>query len=70
MISQQKNTELFSNHFFVLEVIVSVLQDITALKYECFFITQASLGKKEKSKGLFYKALQNCPWAKVSTENR
>ncbi|KFP53064.1 Protein NRDE2, partial [Cathartes aura] len=25
----------------------------------------ASLGKKEKSKGLFYKALQNCPWAKV-----
>ncbi|KAM9653683.1 nuclear exosome regulator NRDE2 isoform 8-T10 [Morphnus guianensis] len=26
---------------------------------------QASLGKKEKSKGLFYKALQNCPWAKV-----
>ncbi|KAM6360125.1 nuclear exosome regulator NRDE2 isoform 6-T9 [Alca torda] len=25
----------------------------------------ASLGKTEKSKGLFYKALQNCPWAKV-----
>ncbi|XP_014802520.1 PREDICTED: protein NRDE2 homolog [Calidris pugnax] len=25
----------------------------------------ASLEKKEKSKGLFYKALQNCPWAKV-----
>ncbi|KAM6075481.1 nuclear exosome regulator NRDE2 isoform 2-T2 [Chlamydotis macqueenii] len=25
----------------------------------------ASVGKKEKSKGLFYKALQNCPWAKV-----
>ncbi|KAM6392986.1 nuclear exosome regulator NRDE2 isoform 2-T2 [Pluvialis apricaria] len=25
----------------------------------------ASLGKIEKSKGLFYKALQNCPWAKV-----
>ncbi|KAM6274791.1 nuclear exosome regulator NRDE2 isoform 2-T3 [Porphyrio hochstetteri] len=25
----------------------------------------ASQGKKEKSKGLFYKALQNCPWAKV-----
>ncbi|XP_032866384.2 nuclear exosome regulator NRDE2 isoform X2 [Tyto alba] len=25
----------------------------------------ASLGKKEKSKGLFYKALQNCPWAKA-----
>ncbi|XP_030308426.1 LOW QUALITY PROTEIN: protein NRDE2 homolog [Calypte anna] len=24
-----------------------------------------SLGKTEKSKGLFYKALQNCPWAKV-----
>nr|XP_009688106.1 PREDICTED: protein NRDE2 homolog [Struthio camelus australis] len=24
-----------------------------------------SLGKKEKSKGLFYRALQNCPWAKV-----
>ncbi|XP_037249686.1 nuclear exosome regulator NRDE2 isoform X1 [Falco biarmicus] len=24
-----------------------------------------SLGKKEKSRGLFYKALQNCPWAKV-----
>ncbi|KAK2538190.1 Nrde2 [Columba livia] len=25
----------------------------------------ASVGNKEKSKGLFYKALQNCPWAKV-----
>ncbi|XP_030340572.1 nuclear exosome regulator NRDE2 isoform X4 [Strigops habroptila] len=25
----------------------------------------ASEGKKEESKGLFYKALQNCPWAKV-----
>ncbi|XP_065492011.1 nuclear exosome regulator NRDE2 [Caloenas nicobarica] len=25
----------------------------------------ASIGNKEKSKGLFYKALQNCPWAKV-----
>ncbi|XP_025967807.2 nuclear exosome regulator NRDE2 isoform X1 [Dromaius novaehollandiae] len=25
----------------------------------------ASLGKTEKSKGLFYRALQNCPWAKV-----
>ncbi|KFO88716.1 Protein NRDE2, partial [Buceros rhinoceros silvestris] len=25
----------------------------------------ASIGKKEKSKGLFYKALQNCPWTKV-----
>ncbi|XP_005285443.3 nuclear exosome regulator NRDE2 isoform X1 [Chrysemys picta bellii] len=24
-----------------------------------------SLGNKERSKGLFYKALQNCPWAKV-----
>ncbi|XP_030905290.2 nuclear exosome regulator NRDE2 [Melopsittacus undulatus] len=24
-----------------------------------------SVGKKEESKGLFYKALQNCPWAKV-----
>ncbi|XP_074812210.1 LOW QUALITY PROTEIN: nuclear exosome regulator NRDE2 [Natator depressus] len=24
-----------------------------------------SLGDKERSKGLFYKALQNCPWAKV-----
>ncbi|XP_067153024.1 nuclear exosome regulator NRDE2 isoform X2 [Apteryx mantelli] len=25
----------------------------------------ASLGKTERSKGLFYRALQNCPWAKV-----
>ncbi|XP_069714794.1 nuclear exosome regulator NRDE2 [Phaenicophaeus curvirostris] len=25
----------------------------------------ASLGEKEKCRGLFYKALQNCPWAKV-----
>ncbi|XP_033047514.1 nuclear exosome regulator NRDE2 isoform X3 [Trachypithecus francoisi] len=24
-----------------------------------------SLGNKERSKGVFYKALQNCPWAKV-----
>ncbi|XP_076979427.1 nuclear exosome regulator NRDE2 [Tamandua tetradactyla] len=24
-----------------------------------------SLGNKERSKGIFYKALQNCPWAKV-----
>uniref|UniRef100_A0A8B9C224 NRDE-2, necessary for RNA interference, domain containing n=1 Tax=Anser brachyrhynchus TaxID=132585 RepID=A0A8B9C224_9AVES len=24
-----------------------------------------SVGKKEKSKGLFYKAIQNCPWTKV-----
>lgn len=24
-----------------------------------------SLGNKERAKGLFYKALQNCPWAKV-----
>jgi len=34
----------------------------------CFFLAQASVGKKEKSRGLFYKALQNCPWAKVSIE--
>ncbi|XP_010843541.1 PREDICTED: protein NRDE2 homolog [Bison bison bison] len=26
-----------------------------------------SLGNKERSKGVFYKALQNCPWAKVSS---
>ncbi|XP_027787305.2 nuclear exosome regulator NRDE2 isoform X1 [Marmota flaviventris] len=25
----------------------------------------ASLGNKDRSKGVFYKALQNCPWAKV-----
>lgn len=24
-----------------------------------------SLGNKERSKGVFYKALQNCPWAKA-----
>lgn len=33
-----------------------------------FFLTQVSVGKKEKSKGLFYKAIQNCPWTKVSIE--
>lgn len=31
---------------------------------------QVSLGNKERSKGVFYKALQNCPWAKVSPEDR
>ena len=29
---------------------------------------QVSLGNKERSKGVFYKALQNCPWAKVSSK--
>ncbi|XP_063146288.1 nuclear exosome regulator NRDE2 isoform X2 [Candoia aspera] len=30
--------------------------------YICFMVT---LGDKAKSKGVFYRALQNCPWAKV-----
>ncbi|XP_070797353.1 nuclear exosome regulator NRDE2 [Pituophis catenifer annectens] len=30
--------------------------------YICFMV---SLGDKAKSKGIFYRALQNCPWAKV-----
>ncbi|KAM3853173.1 nuclear exosome regulator NRDE2 isoform 2-T2 [Vipera latastei] len=30
--------------------------------YICFMV---SLGDKAKSKGVFYRALQNCPWAKV-----
>ncbi|XP_071413781.1 nuclear exosome regulator NRDE2 isoform X1 [Pithys albifrons albifrons] len=35
------------------------------LLWRMYLSFMASLGKKEKSKGLFYKALQNCPWAKV-----
>ncbi|XP_014725360.1 PREDICTED: protein NRDE2 homolog [Sturnus vulgaris] len=35
------------------------------LLWRMYLNFMASLGKKEKSKGLFYKALQNCPWAKV-----
>lgn len=32
-------------------------------------LPQVSLGNKERSKGVFYKALQNCPWAKVSSRD-
>ncbi|XP_009073864.1 PREDICTED: protein NRDE2 homolog, partial [Acanthisitta chloris] len=35
------------------------------LLWRMYLNFMASLGKKEKSKGLFYKALQNCPWAKM-----
>ncbi|XP_015278744.1 PREDICTED: protein NRDE2 homolog [Gekko japonicus] len=35
------------------------------LLWRLYIYFMISLGDKEKSKGLFYRALQNCPWAKV-----
>lgn len=46
---------------------LSVLASIAHLN---LFLTQVSLGNKERSKGMFYKALQSCPWAKVSFKRR
>lgn len=35
-------------------------------KFEVMIVLyQASEGNKERAKGIFYKALQNVPWAKV-----
>lgn len=41
-----------------------------SMNHVCIFSPspQVSLGNKERSKGVFYKALQNCPWAKVSVK--
>nr|XP_020663249.1 protein NRDE2 homolog [Pogona vitticeps] len=35
------------------------------LLWRLYIYFMVSLGDKEKSKGLFYRALQNCPWTKV-----
>ncbi|XP_066484420.1 nuclear exosome regulator NRDE2 isoform X2 [Tiliqua scincoides] len=35
------------------------------LLWRLYMHFMVSLGNKEKSKGLFYRALQNCPWTKV-----
>ncbi|XP_004476119.2 nuclear exosome regulator NRDE2 [Dasypus novemcinctus] len=35
------------------------------LLWRMYLNFMVSLGNKERSKGIFYKALQNCPWAKV-----
>ncbi|XP_042336651.1 nuclear exosome regulator NRDE2 isoform X2 [Sceloporus undulatus] len=35
------------------------------LLWRLYIVFMVSLGDKEKSKGLFYRALQNCPWTKV-----
>ncbi|KAJ7345100.1 hypothetical protein JRQ81_001050 [Phrynocephalus forsythii] len=35
------------------------------LLWRLYIYFMVSLGNKEKSKGMFYRALQNCPWAKV-----
>uniref|UniRef100_A0A8C8RWC3 NRDE-2, necessary for RNA interference, domain containing n=1 Tax=Pelusios castaneus TaxID=367368 RepID=A0A8C8RWC3_9SAUR len=35
------------------------------LLWRMYLNFQFSLGNKERSKGLFYRALQNCPWAKA-----
>ncbi|XP_054828308.1 nuclear exosome regulator NRDE2 isoform X2 [Eublepharis macularius] len=35
------------------------------LLWRLYIYFMISLGDKEKSKGLFYRALQNCPWTKV-----